>query len=157
MKSIISFLVLAIALAIPSTSFAIKPTTTSFKGQLHVMKATYSFATQGGGTGTINLLDRNGVAATLPAGAIIKKVIIDVTSAMSSTSNDGTIALQSEAAGDLLATVDADTLSNQVAGLQTGASVANVVKLTTQKVLKMVVATHALLGGAFTVWVEYYI
>ena len=93
MKSILLSLVLAFAFAIPSTSFAVKPTTTSFKNQLHVMKATYDFAVQGGATSTINLRDRAGAAATLPAGAIIKKVIIDVTTTVTSTGGTGTIAL----------------------------------------------------------------
>ncbi len=121
-------LALVTLLAFAGPALAAAPTTTGFQNQLHVMKATYSFATQGGGTGTINLKGRDGTDAVLPSGAIIVKATINVTTAIVSTSNDGTIALQAESAGDLLATVDADTVSTINTGVPTGSSATGAVK-----------------------------
>src|SRR5688500_3607025 len=62
----------------------------------------YDFAKDGGATGTIVLRSNDGA---IPAGSIILTGVIDVTT--SCASGTGTMALQVEAAGDILATVGA--------------------------------------------------
>lgn len=124
-----------------------------------VLVAKYSFAKQGGAVGSINLLtDLNSPTsyAKLPAGAIIKQVTIDILTAMTSTGGTGTVALTAQSAGDLLAAVDADTISGLVAGIPVG-SAATSIKLTAERTLVAAVAVAALLTGKFNVIVEYYI
>lgn len=126
--------------------------------QVGLVVGKYSFAVQGGAVSTINLLtdltDTNS-SITLPSGAIIKQVAINILTAIVSTSNDGTLALTANSSGDLLAAVDGDTLSGVTAGIPTG-SAANMVKLTADRTLTMAIATHAFTAGIFDVYVEYY-
>ncbi len=119
-----------------------------------VLKGKYSFAVQGGGTGTKSLLDDNGAEIWLPAAAIITQVYIDVITAMSSTGNNGTIALTANTSGDLLVAVDADTLSGISTGVPIG-SAATMVKLTATRQMTMAIATNALLAGRFNVFYEF--
>lgn len=124
------------------------------KEQKGVAIGIYDFAVLGGGTGSKNLLDAEGQVIKLPKYAIITSVYVDIITAMSSTGNDGTIALTLQSAGDLLAAVDADTLSGVVAGIPVGVA-ANAIKLTAERTLVVTIATHALLGGKFAVYVEW--
>lgn len=156
MKNFILALTIILGLVTAPAYATLPSPVNTFQNQVHVLKCTYSFATQGGAVSTINLLDRVGRTCALPSGAIVVKAVIDVTSAMSSTSNDGTIALNTESAGDILAAVDADTLSNRLAGIPTGSGVTGVVKTTAVRAVTVAIATHALLGGAFTLWLSYY-
>lgn len=124
-----------------------------------VIVGKYSFAKQGGAVGAINLLtdlNQPGSLAKLPSGAIIKSVIVDILTAMSSTGGGATVALSAQSAGDLLAAVDGDTLSGLVAGIPVG-SAATSIKLTAERTLQATVAVEALLTGKFNVIVEYYI
>jgi hypothetical protein len=128
------------------------------EGQKGSAKAKYDFAVLGGAVGTLSLRDPNDStqAVTLPNKAIITNVIIDVITAMTSTGNNGTIALNANSAGDLLAAVDADTLSAIHAGIPVGTA-ATSVKLTAERTLQVTIATNALLSGKFIVHVEYMI
>lgn len=124
-----------------------------------VLVAKFSFAKQGGAVGDISLLtDLNSPTsyAKLPANAIIKQVTIDILTAMASAGGAGTIALKAVGAGDLLAAVDADTLSGLVAGIPVG-SAATAIKLTAEKTIKATVAVEALTAGKFNAIIEYYI
>lgn len=126
--------------------------------QKGVVVGKYSFAKQGGAVGSVNLLEdlNTGVPAKLPVNAIITNVYIDIITAFTSTSNDGTIAISAQSAGDLLAAVDADTLSAQVQGIPND-TVANMIKLTAERTLTATFAVHAILSGKANVFVEYVI
>jgi hypothetical protein len=150
-----SLIALVILLAFAGPAMAAAPSTTGFQNQLHVMKATYSFATQGGTIGSYNLKGRDGTDAVLPSGAIIVKETIDITTAFTSTGGTGTIALTAQSAGDMLAAVDADTLSNQVTGIATGSGATGNIKLTANRTLSLAAATANLTAGALTAWVYY--
>lgn len=125
-----------------------------------VTKLTYDFSVQGGAVGAINLLrdvdkiDTADNRLVLPEGAIIKQVMVDVLTAMASAGGTGTIALDSEGAGDLLAAVDADTLSGLVAGIPDNA-VANMIKTTAERTVTLTVGTEALTAGKIDVYVEW--
>src|SRR5262245_64217719 len=69
-------------------------------GKLQKWQGNYDFAVDGGGTGTIVLRTKDG---PIPNGAVLMGGVIDVTTAC--LSGTGTMALQSEGAGDLLAAV----------------------------------------------------
>ena len=118
------------------------------------VKGIYDFAVNGGAVSTINLLDENGEEVVLPDNAIITNVLVDIVTAMTSTGGTGTIALNSEGAGDLLAAVDADTLSGIAAGIPVGTA-ASAVKLTAERTLSVAIATAALTAGKFVAIVEY--
>lgn len=120
----------------------------------NVMKCVWDFAVQGGAVGSLLLLDDLGNAAKLPSGAIITGGYIDIITAISSTSNDGTIALTAQSAGDLKAAVDGDTLSGIVALIPVGTA-ATAIKLTAERQITLTIAVHALLTGKISVYVEY--
>ena len=118
----------------------------------------WDFAKQGGAVGSINLLeDVNDLDSVvkLAAGDVVKQVTVDVVTAMASAGGTGTIALSSEGSGDLLAAVDADTLSGLVAGIPLGA-VANMVQMTAERTLRLEIGTEALTAGKINVHVEFY-
>lgn len=119
-----------------------------------VIKCQYDFSTLGGAVGSITLNDENGDTPQLPSKAIITQVYIDIITACVSTSNDGTIALTANSTGDLLAAVDADTLSGVVAGIPVGTAAA-MVKCTAARNIVLEIATHALTAGKFNVFVEF--
>lgn len=127
-----------------------------------VIRAVYDFSLQGGAVGTVNLLeqDQEGLVkakvAKLPDNAIIKQVMIDIQTAMASAGGTGTIALGANTTVDLLAAVDADTLSGLVAGIPVG-SAATAVKLTAERNLTATIGAEALTAGKIEVFVEYYL
>lgn len=130
-----------------------------FDRSVNVVRGRYDFSVQGGAVGAINLLedlDNLSSLITLPDNTLIKQVTVDILTAMVSAGGNGTIALDSEGAGDLLATVDADTLAGIVAGIPTGAA-ANMIKFTAERTLTGTVATEDLTAGKFDVLVEYYL
>lgn len=121
---------------------------------INVVKGKYRFATMGGAVGSYSLIDDDGVVVKLPLGAIVTKTYIKIVQAFVSTGNSGTIALTLQSAGDVLAAVDADTLSGVAAGIQDGAA-ANMLSLTAERTLTLAVATAAMTAGQADVFVEY--
>lgn len=109
---------------------------------------------QGGAVGAHNILDEDGNALVLPAGAIITQGYLDVITAMTSTGNNGTVAINANSAGDLLAAVDADTKSGITALVPVGTA-ATMVKTTAERTLQYTVATNALLTGKWHVFLDY--
>ncbi len=114
----------------------------------YVARATYDFAVSGGATGDHPL------GVTIPNKAIITRGIGNIITPFVSTSNDGTIALKANSAGDLLAAVDADTLSGVFDLIPVGTA-ATMVKLTDNRELTLTVAVHALTAGKAVFFVEY--
>jgi hypothetical protein len=90
----------------------------------------------------------------IPIKAIITRGYADIITPFVSTSNDGTIALKAQGAGDLLAAVDADTLSNIVELIPDGTA-AKMIKMTAARELTVSVATHKLTAGKAVFFVEY--
>lgn len=125
------------------------------KEQLGVAIGSYSFAVQGGAIGTINLRDGDGKALKLPANAIIKNVVIDVITAPTS-GGSATIAVTAVSSGDLLAATAIGSLTaGRYQGIPDDATVADMIKLTSEKTLSIAVAVAALTAGKFNVLVEY--
>ncbi len=120
------------------------------KGIIEVTSATLANGT----VASHNLLNEDGNAVVLPAGAIIKQGWIDIITAFTSTSNDGTIALNANSAGDLLVAVDADTLSG-VSTLVPIGTAGTMVKTTADRTIQYTVATHAILTGKAHVFLEF--
>ena len=118
-------------------------------GGIKAWTGEYSFAIDGGATGTIVLRSNDG---DLPAGAIIFNGGIDVTTALASAT--GTVALQAEGAGDLLATVGQ-------AGVTLGrkniipVSFVTSVKTTVRRAPSLVIATAAFTAGVFRLHLFY--
>jgi hypothetical protein len=115
---------------------------------LAVAKATFDVASLGGAVGDISL------GVTVPSGALVKKVYVVIKTPFVSAGGAGTLALKAQSAGDLLAAVDADTLSGVVDGIPAGAA-ANMIVLTADRVLTATVAVEALTAGKADVFVEY--
>lgn len=125
------------------------------QGKKHIVKGKYSFASQGGAVGSINLKDEYGNEIVIPSGAIVTQVLLDITSAIVSTGNDGTIALGLNTGVDLLAAVDGDTLTT---GIKAGIPVqtaASAVKATADRKLVMAIGTNAFTAGVLDVYVEF--
>lgn len=125
----------------------------------NIVRARYDFSVQGGAVGSVNLLedltDANSIIK-LPDNAIIKFGLVDILTAMASGGGAGTIALDSESAGDLLAAVDADTLSGLVAGIPVG-SAATMLKMTAERTLTATIGTEDLTAGKFDQYIEYWL
>lgn len=110
--------------------------------------ATYDFAEHGGDVGAI------GLGVTLPDNAIVTFGFGDVITGCTSAGGTGTIALKAEGAGDLLAAVDADTLSGQIALVPVGTA-ATMVKLSEARELTATIAEEALTAGKIIFFCEY--
>lgn len=115
----------------------------------------YDFAKDGGAIGNVNLI--GSVVPPLPAGAIILGGFIEIDTVLTS-GGAATVALQSEAAGDLLAAAAIAGAPWSSLGRKsilpafTGASA---VKTTAARDLVMVIAAAALTAGKFKVVVFY--
>lgn len=111
--------------------------------------AAYDFAVDGGATGTLTLRGDN----TLPAGAVITGGFIDVETACASAT--GTMAIQAEGAGDILATVgQAGLTTGRKSVIPAGTGVTSV-KTTVARSLQVVIATAAFTAGKFTITLFY--
>ena len=98
----------------------------------------------------------HGLGVTLPDNAIIVDGRLDIVTAFVSIGGVGTLALDSEGAGDLLAAVDADTLSGVYKTIPVGTA-ATAIKMTSANELTATVATAALVAGVAVLFVDYVI
>lgn len=96
----------------------------------------------------------HGLGVTLPDNAIITRSWGDIITAFVSEGNDGTIALKAEGAADLLAAIDADTLTG-IFECKPDGTAAKMIKLTAARELTVTVATHKLTAGKAVFFVEY--
>jgi hypothetical protein len=119
------------------------------------MVATYDFAVLGGAVGSVNLLDCDGKAATLPKGAIITMCIIDIITTFTS-GGSATVALGSGVATNDLkaATAFGSYTAGLLTGIQTGAT-STAIKLTADGTMSATIAVAALTAGKCNVVVEY--
>jgi hypothetical protein len=118
-----------------------------------VLTAVYDFSVQGGAIGSLNLLDMDGNPALLPAGAIITNCTFDVITALT-TSASGTMAVNSEGAGDLKAALAAASWTGKLAGVPVGTA-ATWVKLTAQRQIVATIATGAITAGKWYAFIEF--
>lgn len=131
------------------TQYMVAPTQTQDGlGVMGVARATYDFAVDGGAVSSI------GLGVTIPDNAIIVGGVLDIVTAFTSTGGTGTIALDSEGAGDLLAAVDADTLSGVVALIPVWTA-ATAIKMTAANELTITIATAAITAGKAVLFVQY--
>lgn len=113
--------------------------------RVKTVQADYDFAVDGGATGTITLRGDN----TIPAGAVITGGYVDIETACASAT--GTIAVQAEGAGDILATsLEAALTTGRKSVIPVGTG-ATSVKTTVARNVKIVVATAAFTAGKFRV------
>lgn len=110
----------------------------------------YDFAVDGGATGTITLRSNDG---PVPNGAVVTDGYVDVTTLCASAT--GTIALQVEGAGDLVATVGQASFTTGRKSIIPAATGATAVKTTAARNPAMVIATAAYTAGAFTLVLKY--
>lgn len=116
---------------------------------LKSVEANYDFAVDGGATGTIVLRGDN----TIPAGSVITGGYIDIeTAALSGT---GTIAVQVEGAGDILAATAQAGLTTGRKSIVPAGTGATTVKTTVTRSVAIVIATAAFTAGKFRVVLFY--
>lgn len=123
--------------------------------KVHILRAKYDFAVQGGAVGAVTLLDvSTGKAAVLPKGAIVRDCLIDVITP-GTTSASGTMALGTgQATNDLKAALAAASYTGLVACVPVGTA-ASAIKLTADRTMSGTIATGALTAGKWYVIVHY--
>jgi hypothetical protein len=107
----------------------------------------YDFAVDGGGTGLPQTITLRSPDGPLPLGAVIEAGYVDVTTACLSAT--GTIALQAEAANDIVNAVGQGSWTLGRKSIIPAATGATAVKTTAQRSPAMVIATAAFTAGVF--------
>lgn len=120
----------------------------------NVVKAVYDFSVDGGAVSSINLKDEFGNLIIFPIGAIITNVTLDVITPCT-TSASGTLAIDSQGAGDLLAATAAASVTGKLAGVPVGTAATWVKISSSAKQLKATIATGALTAGKAYIFIEY--
>ncbi len=113
----------------------------------------YDFAIEGGAVGTITLR-----GDPLPPHSLVCNGLFVPYTTPTSTSSDGTLALQIEAAGDLMGTsaaIDGTILDELVLLIPDWATVGDYKETTVPRSVKAVIATDALTAGKFRVYLWY--
>ena len=117
--------------------------------RLKTVEALYDFAVDGGAASTITLRGDNSV----PSGSVVTGGYIDIETSCASAT--GTIAVQLEAAGDILATsLEAALTAGRKSVVPAGTG-ATSVKTTAARNVKIVIATAAFTAGKFRVVLFY--
>ena len=134
---------------------------------VHVLKAQYSFASQGGASVVLpstllgNAIDpSDGKDAVLPANAVVRQVTIDVLTAPVAS----TVAAYSlpymevgiNSPADLVASTKADTLSGISSGVPDGTA-AKMVKVNSTSAVQIGMSGGSVTAGKFNVFIEYYL
>lgn len=110
----------------------------------------YSFAVDGGAQGTIVLRSNDG---PIPTGSLIIGGYLDITTSCASAS--GTMALNSEAAGDILVAVGQAGLTTGRKDIVPDATGSTAIKLTEARSPEVTIATAAFTAGVFTLVLLY--
>ena len=111
--------------------------------------AAYDFAVDGGAVSTITLRGDN----KIPAGAVITGGYVDIETAC--LSGTGTIAIQVESAGDILAASAQAALTTGRKSVVPAGTGATSVKTTAERSVAIVIATAAFTAGKFRVVLFY--
>jgi hypothetical protein len=117
-------------------------------GALRLIKASYSFAANGGAVGTLSLSE------SVPQGAVILGGWVDVTTAVTS-GGAATVAVTVESAGDIVAAAAVSGAPWSTTGRKSVIPVftgATTVKTTAARTISVVIATAALTAGVFDVY-----
>ncbi len=130
------------------------PTMEATRG-LKEAKGEYDFAVDGGAVGTITLRSDgpDSIGNDIPAGAVIMGGYLEVDTAVVSAT--GTVAVQAEAAGDLLAATGQAGLTIGRKSLVPVFTGATSVKTTARRNMQIVIGTAVLTAGKFRVVVFY--
>lgn len=118
-------------------------------GPARMLTASYSFATQGGAVGDIELKDEDGLSMVIPANACITRLWTDVKTSFTS-GGSATVAIAASSTVLLAATA-----YNSAALTGFDAQSLTAVKLSSASTLKITVATAALTAGVMRVFIEY--
>lgn len=118
----------------------------------HCIKGVYDFTKDGGAIGAITLKDLNRDLIKLPAGAIIKQVVID-TEVAPTSGGLATIAFGINSTTDLKGATAIASFSGITAGIPDGAAT-NMVKVTSAANLTLTVGAFALTAGKINFYVE---
>lgn len=113
-------------------------------------RGSYDFAVDGGAVSTITLRSPDG---PLPNGSVITDGYVDVTSSVLSAT--GTIALNSEGAGDIVAAVGQASWTAGRKSVVPAATGATAIKLTAARSPAMTIGTAVFTAGAFTLVLKY--
>jgi hypothetical protein len=105
----------------------------------------YSFGVNGGGIGTISLP----IGMTIPAGSVVYGLVINTTTNVTSATDNATVALGINTAGDLQAATLVSATPFNV-GATTTIIAASPVTVSSNTTVIMTVGVEALLTGAFT-------
>lgn len=125
--------------------------------KVNVMKAVYDFAVLGGTSGaTVVLRDASGGSAVLPAGAIIKQVMVDEVTNVT-VSAGGTISLGVNTTTDLLGATAGASFSGVIAGVPVGTAATAVKVTTANSAVTATFGTNATTAGKLNVFIEYYL
>lgn len=127
------------------------------KKKVQLLVGVYDSQTSGGSTvGAHNLKDVDGKDAVLPAGAVIKKVMLHAVSAVTS-GGSATLSFGAASATDLKgATGKASFSLNALLDGVPDGTAANSIRLSSQTVLTATVGTAALTAGKVEAFVEWY-
>ena len=135
----------AAAASVPNSALTGLSTATAGANKLQqVAVAEYSFAVQGGATGTVSL----GVA--LPDNSLVTHVTAEIVTAPTSTGSTGTFKLVLPTDGDLTVAQTAD-------GAAVSVNTATLIKKTTAaRNLSLTIATNPILSGVVRYYVHYF-
>lgn len=117
---------------------------------LKTWTGTYDFALDGGGVGALLLRSDDG---PLPLGSVIVSGYLDVTVACLSAT--GTMAIEAEGAGDVLAAAGQAALTTGRKDIVPDATGTTAVKTTAERRPTVMIATAAFTAGAFTLVLIY--
>lgn len=125
-------------------------------------RGVWKFSTQGGLAGTVyNLKDDNGADIVFPAGTVITNCLIDIPTALTSSSSSGKISIGVSDVGDLkaasfIATYNASSgpATKPLGCVPTGTT-ATMIRIGSEGRLSMQTGSEALTAGQIDVWVEY--
>lgn len=128
--------------------------TMSISNRIHIAKAKYDFAVQGGAQTTFNLVGENGQPVVLPNKAVVVDCLIDVLT-VGAAGGTGTLALGTGQAGnDLKAAFAAASYTGRVACVPVGTA-ATAIKLTADRTMTGTIATANWTQGKLWVYVYY--
>lgn len=125
--------------------------------ELRVIQLSYDYSQQGGSSAaTVSLWDEFGKPAKLPKGAIIRDCIIDVITALqSSTGTGATVAVGTgAAANDLKTAALASSYTGLMACIPVGTA-ATSIKLSADQAPYLTISSNNVVAGKLNVFVEY--
>jgi hypothetical protein len=127
---------------------------TELAKKTNTMNCKYSFAVQGGATGSSIFLLRDLTDTTsyctIPDNAVVKQAFIDVLTA----GTGGSVAVNIQTAGDLKAAASASAYTGIVAGIPVDTA-ATMIKLTADRTPWLAITNSAVTAGVFNVYIEY--